>query len=217
MLPTRRRLRDRQRRPQHGRQAADPLPRRHLAGARLLHVRRRAAAHRGPDADRLRDRGGAVPVRGDDRLHDRPPAGVPRRRPRARAGDAGRRGAAARARLPPVPALRLPGREGLPALPVLPAQAQGPVRHLRQAAGPRLEDLPVLRGRDPRRHAAAAAPPPPSPATSSRRRSSETGVAATSWRSQRAVRDPTLDTAPKEPTRWNGPSSSSSPTRSRAA
>ena len=33
----------------------------------------------------------------------------------------------AAARLPPLPALRLRGREGLPALPELPAQAEGPV------------------------------------------------------------------------------------------
>ena len=45
-----RRLRDRQQRPQPRRQPADPLPRRHLARARLLDVRGRAAAHRGPDA-----------------------------------------------------------------------------------------------------------------------------------------------------------------------
>ena len=47
-----------------------------------------------------------VPVRGDDRLHDRAPARVPRRRARARARDAGRRGAPARERLPALPALR---------------------------------------------------------------------------------------------------------------
>ena len=54
-----------------------------------------------------------------------------------------------RARLPRVPALRARGGEGLPALPELPAQAQGPVRQLRQAAGPAVADLPVLRGRGP--------------------------------------------------------------------
>ena len=37
--------------------------------------------------------------------------------------------------------------QGLPALPQLHAQAQGPVRLLRQAARPDVEDLPVLRGR----------------------------------------------------------------------
>ena len=42
----------------------------------------------------------AVPVRRDGRLHDRAPAGVPRRRARARARDAGGRGAPAGARLP---------------------------------------------------------------------------------------------------------------------
>ena len=46
-----------------------------------------------------------------------------------------------------LPVLRLRGREELPALPELPAAAQGAVRDLRQAARPALEDLPVLRGR----------------------------------------------------------------------
>ena len=57
------------------------------------------------------------------------------------------------------------GREGLPALPELPAQAQGPVRELRQAARPGVADLPVLRGRGrprpasaPRRRRGAARP-----------------------------------------------------------
>ena len=84
------------------------------------------------------------------------------------------------ARLPAVPALRLRGREGLPALPELPAQAQGPVRELRPAARPGVDDLPVLRGRDPgrrrpRRRAAAGAAadtsePPRRPSRAERRR-----------------------------------------------
>ena len=53
------------------------------------------------------------------------------------------------------------GRARLPALPELHAQAQGPVRELRQAAGPVLAHLPVLRGRDPGRHARAAQPQAP--------------------------------------------------------
>ena len=44
----------------------------------------------------LRDGGVAVPVHRHDRLHDRAAARVPRGRPRARARDQGRRGAAAR-------------------------------------------------------------------------------------------------------------------------
>ena len=62
-------------------------------GADLLDVRRRPAPDRRPDARRLRDRRVAVPVRRDDRLPDRPPARVPRRRAAARAGDDRRRGA----------------------------------------------------------------------------------------------------------------------------
>ncbi len=53
------------------------------------------------------------------------------------------------------------GREGLPALPVLPAQAQGPVHELWSPARPELEPLPVLRGRDPRRHPHRAPSAPP--------------------------------------------------------
>ena len=83
------------------------------------------------------DAASLFPFVGHDRVHDRPPAGVSRRRPRARAGDAGRRGAAAQPRLLPVPALRRRGQGGLPALPALPAQAQGRLRDLRQAAGSR--------------------------------------------------------------------------------
>ena len=76
--------------------------------------------------------------------------------------------AAAEARLAaldtaPVPALRVRGREGLPALPELPAAPEGAVQRLRQAARPALEDLPLLRGRGRpahrRRDAAAANAP----------------------------------------------------------
>ena len=46
-----------------------------------------------------------------------------------------------------VPELRVPDREGLPALPQLPAPAQGPVPELRQAGRPALGALPLLRDR----------------------------------------------------------------------
>ncbi|CAA9510336.1 MAG: hypothetical protein AVDCRST_MAG85-2302, partial [uncultured Solirubrobacteraceae bacterium] len=155
-----RRLRDRERWPQPGRQPPDPLPGRDLPGPRVLDVRGRAQADRRPDAHRMRCRRRVpVPVRRVDRLHDRPPAGVPRRRARARARDAGGRGPDERGRLPPLPALRLRGAVRVPALSQLHAQAQGPVHQLRQAARPRLEALPVLRGRDPRRHPGTTQPP----------------------------------------------------------
>ena len=47
-----------------------------------------------------------------------------------------------------LPILRLRDRAELPALPELPAAAQGALRNLRQAARPALEAVPVLRGRD---------------------------------------------------------------------
>ena len=92
-MVTARRLRHQQRRAQHGRQRPDPRADRGLGRADLLDVRRRAPADRRPDAGRLRDARVAVPVRRHDRLRDRAPAGVPRRRAPARARDAGRRGA----------------------------------------------------------------------------------------------------------------------------
>ena len=98
-MPTARILRNRKQRPEPRHRPADPVRRRPLPVADLLDLRRRAPADRRPDAGRLRDGGVAVPVRRHDRLHDPAPARVPRGRARARAGDAGRRGAAARARL----------------------------------------------------------------------------------------------------------------------
>ena len=73
--------------------------------------------------------------------------------------------AAAQARLaqlraPPLPVLRLRGREGVPALPELPAPPEGAVHRLREAARPALEDLPLLRGRG----RAAGRGPPGAPA-----------------------------------------------------
>ena len=68
-----------------------------------------------------------------------------------------------------VPVLRPRGREGVPALPELHAQAEGPVHELRQAAGPDLEDLPVLRDRDRRLDRRRTAPPPQPAARRSRR------------------------------------------------
>src|SRR4029079_17589829 len=64
-------------------------------------------------------------------------------------------------RLPAVPLLRLRGQGRLPALPELHAAAQGALLLVRQADRPRLEAVPVLRGRDGRRPAALRAPPAP--------------------------------------------------------
>ena len=65
------------------------------------------------------------------------------------------------ARPGPVPALRLPHRARLRALPQLSAQAQGALRQLLPAARPGVDDLPLLRGRraraSPRRACAGAA------------------------------------------------------------
>ena len=177
---TLRRLRHRQRRAQHGGQRPDPRSDRHLGRAGLLDVRRRPPPHRRPDARGLRDARVAVPVRGDDRLHDRPPAGVPRRRAPARARDAGRRGAPAAARLPALPALRVRGQGRLPALPELHAQAQGPLHELRQGRGPVVAAVPVLRGRDGRRHVADQA--------AERRRRRRAARPRTSRRSSRPLR-----------------------------
>ena len=63
-----------------------------------------------------------------------------------------------------VPALRLPHRARLRALPELPAQAQGALRQLLAPARPGVDDLPLLRGRRARarraaRRAAGAARP----------------------------------------------------------
>ena len=94
--------------------------------------------------------------------------------------------------LPALPVLRLRGREGLPALPELHAQAQGPVRHLRAAARPDVEDLPVLRGRGRRCRAAAAARPP-----TPRRHVRAAGRRARPREHERA-RDPVAEPAPAE-------------------
>ena len=59
-----------------------------------------------------------------------------------------------------VPALRLPHRARLRALPELPAQAQGALRELLAPARPGLDDLPLLRGRRARAGRAAPAPAP---------------------------------------------------------
>ena len=58
-----------------------------VSGADLLDVRRRPPPDRRSAARRLRDARVALPVRRDDRLPDRAPAGVPRRRAPARARD----------------------------------------------------------------------------------------------------------------------------------
>ena len=92
-------------------------PRRPLSRADLLDVRGRAPADRRSAARRLRHAGGFFPFVGHDRLPDRPPAGVPRRRAPARAGDDRRRGAPRQPGLLALPALRLRGPVGLSALP----------------------------------------------------------------------------------------------------
>ena len=156
---TRSALRHHQRRPQPGRQPADPVPGRALAGAGRLDLLRRPPPDPGPGAGRLRDRRLAVPVRRHDRLLDPAPAGVPRRQARARARDPRLGAARAPARGGVVPELRAPGRAHLPALPELPRPDQGPVRVVRQADRPALVDLPVLRdarSAAPRRPSAAA-------------------------------------------------------------
>src|SRR5262245_21693009 len=107
-----------------------------------MDVLRRTEADPGPRADRLRDRGVAVPVRGHDRLLDPAAAGVSRRSARARARDPSLGAAAATARGAVVPQLRAPGRAHLPALPELPGEDQGPVRVVWQADRPALVDLP---------------------------------------------------------------------------
>ena len=75
----------------------------------LLDVRGCAPADRRPAAGRLRHAGELLPVHRDDRLPDRPPAGVPRRRAPARARDDRRRGAPGEPGLHALPALRLRG------------------------------------------------------------------------------------------------------------
>ena len=136
-----------------------------------------------------------LPVHRHDRLHDRSPARVPRGPARARARDRGRRGAARGHGPPRLSVLRLRHREELPPLSELPAAAEGAVRHVRQAARPPLEDLPVLRGGD----RTARAPPPPC-RHARRRRSSQ----------------PSPRSRSKGPVTWTGRSSWSSPTPSRA-
>ena len=81
-----------------GDRAAGAVPRRRaLAGARVLDVQGRAAPHRRPVLVAVAVGDGArLPVRRRARLHDPAPAGVPRRRARARARDP-RHGATARA------------------------------------------------------------------------------------------------------------------------
>ena len=102
------------------------------------------------------------PFVGHDRLLDPAPAGVPGRQARARARDPRLGAARAPARGGLVPELRAPGRAHLPALPKLPGAHQGPVRVVRQADRPALDDLPVLRdAAAPRRRRRSAAPSTP--------------------------------------------------------
>ena len=89
--------------------------------------------------------GSLFPYIGTARLCDRAPAGVPRGRPRARAGDPRGRAEGAPAHRGLLPELRIPGREELPALPELPAPAQGPLSDLQQAGRSALGALSLLR------------------------------------------------------------------------
>ena len=106
--------------------------------------------------------------------------------------------------VPALPALRLRGRAGLPALPELPAQAQGAVPELRQAARPALEDLPVLRGRGRRaapsaaqRAGAAAGRPPQQRDRRASRATARLGAAR--------IRLRDADPAETRSHRWTGP------------
>ena len=136
-----------------------PGPRRPLSRADLLDVRRRAPPDRRPAAGRLRHARVVLPVHRDDRLSDRAPAGVPRRRPAARARDDRRRGSAREPGLLALPALRLRDPIGLPAVSELHAQAQGALLLVLEADRPGLADVPVLRGGDDRADAVVDAPP----------------------------------------------------------
>ena len=153
---TNRLLRNRKQRPQPGHRPADPVRGGPLPLADLLDLRRRAPTDRRSDARGLCHAGLAVPLRGDDRLHDPAPAGVPGGRARARTGPAGRRSAAARSRPRPLPALRLPHRARFRALPELFAKAQGALHQLLASARSRLDDLSLLRDRGAGRSQAGA-------------------------------------------------------------
>ena len=131
-----------------------------LAGADRLHLPRRPPPHLRPLPGRLRDDRLLLPLHRHRRLRDRAAAGVPRGRPRARAGDQSRRAAGAPAARADLPQLRVPGREELPALPQLPAPPQGPLPDLRQAGRPALGPLPLLRDRARAAARERAAPPP---------------------------------------------------------
>ena len=115
-------------------------------------------------------------------------------------------------------------REDLPALPELPAPAQGAVRHVWQAARPALEDLPLLRGRGrpPRRSRArarrAAAPPdaaapsaPRRPAAPTPRSPSRSGGAAAAEPAARAARSGAAAAAPSVRAARRRPSARSRP------
>ena len=137
-----------------------------LPGADRLDLLRRAPADRRPDAGHLRHAGRLLPVLRAGRLPDPQAAGVPRRRPRARARDGGGRGPAdpaQRAVLPRTAITRSSGRSccaraatassrsPAPPAPSRSTRAGGSARTARtRSASPR-----------PRRRTSRAAAPPP--------------------------------------------------------
>ena len=116
-----------------------------LAGADRLHLPRRPPPHLRPLPGRLRDGRLLLPLHRHRRLRDRAPAGVPRGRPRARAGDQSGGAARAPAARAVLPQLRVPGRENFLRCPNCQRAAQGPLPDLRQAGRPALGPLPLLR------------------------------------------------------------------------
>ena len=127
------RLWHRERRAQSRRQPAAAVPCRHLARARLLDVRGRPSARRGPMLVACATAASLFPFIGTIvYMIVRPP--VSGGRARARARDRGRPGAPRRPRAARLPVPRLRGRAGVPALPGAPAPAEGALHGLWKAA-----------------------------------------------------------------------------------
>ena len=140
------RVRDVVRRPQ----SVDLLPDRLLGGDDLLGLQGRPPPDRGSLAGGDGDgAGGGATVPGPLDLHALPPAGIPRGRAGARAGDPCDGGAAEPPR-PPVPRLPRRDRRLVPRVPGLHDEAAPGVRQLQGAARDAVADVPVLRdaGRD---------------------------------------------------------------------